>query len=274
MSPLIYRSVGKLIKGLRRLGLDVRPTTARSGGFNGMRLQWRGEGDDTIRGAIVSLDVAGVPLRLFVANDMDVIQSRHRQGTIYEPEELAIIAENYRGGTFLDVGSNVGNHAVYAALVLGATRVIAFEPQVDAAQILDANIALNGLHDRITVHRVGLSDCAGSAALQPLNNNLGATRLVANAKGSGGVQLAAGDDIVGDEPVAFVKIDTEGFEMEVLAGLRQTIARDRPTLFVEVENVNVPAFREFCAGLGFAVTREFRRYDSSINLLAVPPVAG
>jgi FkbM family methyltransferase len=271
MSPLIYRSVGKIIKLLRRTGLDIHPTTTRAGGFNGMLMQWRPDEPETPRGVVVTMPIADTALTLFVANDLDVIQSRHRRGAIYEPEELAIIARHFFGGCFLDVGSNVGNHALYAAKVLGASRVIAFEPQPVAARILEINVALNNLADRITVHRLGLSNRAGTAALRPLNNNLGATRLVADddAGRSGGVPLAIGDDLLDADQVDFIKIDTEGFEIPVLDGLRQTIVRCKPALFVEVENGNVAGFEQFCGELGYRITETFRRYDSSVNMLAV-----
>ena len=48
------------------------------------------------------------------------------------------------------------------------------------------------------------------------------------------VQTAKIDDL-GSADIGFIKIDVEGFESAVLRGARQTIARDRPTIFVEIE---------------------------------------
>ena len=36
-------------------------------------------------------------------------------------------------------------------------------------------------------------------------------------------------------PISFIKIDAEGFEQAVLDGARETIARDRPSLLIEME---------------------------------------
>lgn len=257
---------GRIIKLARRLGMDVMPTLTRDHSIAGARLAWRDEEPGLLRGAIVEGEHEGVPIKLFVANDLDVIQQVHRKGKLYEPEELALIKGAYRGGTFLDVGANVGNHALFAALVLGADKVIACEPQEAAARILETNAALNHVADRIAVHRVGLSDSAGQAALNVQSNNLGATRLEA---GDGGIELVTGDALVGDHPIGFIKIDTEGFELPVLRGLTATIARDHPPLFVEVETENLAEFEHFCTEHGYQITERFQRYQTSVNCLAI-----
>jgi hypothetical protein len=48
------------------------------------------------------------------------------------------------------------------------------------------------------------------------------------------VKTARIDDL-GLADIGFIKIDVEGFEDTVLRGARATIARDRPTLLVEIE---------------------------------------
>ena len=261
-----YRWGGRVIKLARRMGVDIRPTLTREHRIAGARLSWREEESGVLRGAIVEGEVEGVPIKLFVENDFDVIQQVHRRGTLYEPEELAIIKGAWRGGTFLDVGANVGNHALYAALVLGADKVIACEPQEEAARILETNAALNRVADRIELHRVGLSDSTGNAGLQLQSNNLGATRLTV---GAGGIELVTGDTLVGAQPIGFIKIDTEGFELPVLRGLAGTIARDHPPLFVEVEMDNVTGFEQFCAEHGYTIEERFQRYETSVNCLAI-----
>ncbi|MEQ8247918.1 MAG: FkbM family methyltransferase [Alphaproteobacteria bacterium] len=42
-------------------------------------------------------------------------------------------------------------------------------------------------------------------------------------------------DALGLTDIGFIKIDVEGFETEVLEGAREIIARDRPTLMIEIE---------------------------------------
>jgi hypothetical protein len=51
--------------------------------------------------------------------------------------------------------------------------------------------------------------------------------------------------------VAFVKIDVEGHELEVLRGAEQTLRRNRATILVEVKPPNRAAVADFLAGLGY-----------------------
>ena len=54
-----------------------------------------------------------------VTSEKDLIQTHHRLGHFYEPEELEIISNHFVKGTvFLDIGANVGNHSIYTALFL------------------------------------------------------------------------------------------------------------------------------------------------------------
>jgi hypothetical protein len=55
--------------------------------------------------------------------------------------------------------------------------------------------------------------------------------------------------------VGFIKIDVEGFEREVIAGARETLARERPRLLIEIEEYHTRRPIEedlaFVEGLGF-----------------------
>jgi FkbM family methyltransferase len=151
--------------------------------------------------------------------------------------------------------------------VLKAGRAVLFEPEPLAAQICEVNVALNQCEDRVELHRFGLSDAAGRASSTYFEHNLGATRL--SPADAGAIQLVRGDDVLRGEEVAFIKIDTEGFELKVLAGLVEMIERCRPPMLVEVENGNKQAFASFCEAHGYEVAQEFERPEAS-NLLIVP----
>lgn len=254
-----------IIQMLRQLGLNIAPLKNTAGQRTGLRLEWGQDDLDAVRGTVVFADHLGKPARFFAANDADKIQRHHRRGEFYEMEELAIIGEYFKGGTFVDIGANVGNHTLYALLHLGADRVIAFEPHPTAAAILEVNLLLNERMDRVTLHRCGVADEASMADFKMMANNLGATRLVEGQ----GVPIAVGDDKLQGERVDFLKIDTEGFELKVLAGLKNVIHEQRPPIFVELDDNNCPAFGALCEEMGYHIVREFRRYPTHINLLAV-----
>jgi FkbM family methyltransferase len=214
------------------------------------------------------MTVGNIPIRFFVENDFDEIQGAHRRGELYEAEELAIIGRHFAGGTFVDIGANVGNHSVYAAKVLKADKVIAFEPNPLAADLFEINSALNDCRGCLSLYRVGLSDSDGTARPTPEANNLGGTRLERDPEGS--LPIRCGDDFLKEEDLGFIKVDVEGSELSVLRGLSETIARSRPPLFAEVEDTNIDAFESYCASIGYSIREEYRRYSDATNFLVLP----
>jgi FkbM family methyltransferase len=138
------------------------------------------------------------------------------------------------GQTVLDVGANIGDHALAFARMTGPTGLVwAIEPQPGAFRLLCANLALNRVG-----HVMTLQAAAGAAP--------GRTRVpvldYAKPGNYGGV--AAGGDWGVEVPVVAIdalglaachllKLDVEGMENEALAGAARTIARCRPLLYVE-----------------------------------------
>ncbi|MEO1552129.1 MAG: FkbM family methyltransferase, partial [Pseudomonadota bacterium] len=155
---------------------------------------------------------------LFCVRDVtDTVQRCHLGGRFYEEALLQRITPLIpQGGTFVDVGANVGNHAIYAALVAGAGRIVPFEPNPAAFEILLANIMLNGLEDRADLSALGfgLSDEAqGGLTMSWHTRNLGGGKI----KGEGGdISVKRGDDHLAEVDVGFLKLDTEGMEMAAL----------------------------------------------------------
>lgn len=225
-----------------------------------------------IEGAIVSNEIFGRKISFFVTDKNDVIQRWHADGRFYEEEELAIISEFFpRGGVFVDVGANVGNHTIFVAKYLYPKDIILFEPNPQTVPLLMFNISLNDLREVVDLSHlgVGLSDTEGKAQTWAPPGNLGATRLRAS-NGADGLPLIRGDDVLMGRQIDFIKIDVEGMEMKILSGLCGTIARWRPSMFIEVENVNVEAFIEWANSYAYQVLRKYRRYKANENYIVVP----
>lgn len=229
----------------------------------------------TAPGQVVRAMIHGQPVHFFVANPRDTIQKIHATGAFYEAEELDIIRRWCPpGAVFLDIGSNVGNHSLYALKFLHASRAVLCEPNPEAVAILLANMGLNGLLDRCDTTKLGfgLSDRdEGGKTIQASARNLGGGRIMdAGEEAEGSITLRRGDDLLADVTPDFVKIDVEGMEMSVLSGLTDLIDRARPTLFVEVDNKNRDAFLQWVADNNYAVRARFRRYRTNENFLIVP----
>jgi len=221
-------------------------------------------------GDIVSFAQDGKTVRFFVCDPRDEVQAAHADGAFYEPEELALIAARLpAGGRFVDVGANVGNHAVFAAVVCGAGQVVCFEPSEAARLILAVNLALNGACDRVRIIDCAVSDRSGAARLErDASGALGTARLSPTGAGEA-VRTMRLDDAAFDGPIAFLKIDVEGHEVAALRGAEAVIRRDRPDILIEVADENRAATEALLAAYGYRIEATHRRYAENENLLAV-----
>lgn len=143
------------------------------------------------------------------------------QGRFYELPLLEHIRSLELGGTYLDIGTNVGNHAVFFAMFCPCDKVIGFEPMPHwRARALD-NIAANNCADKVEVLPVGLLDLAQQLEFNPYGtlHLLDCTTLDAALPNLLGVTL--------------VKMDVEGSEPRALLGGRQFFRRNRPVIFAE-----------------------------------------
>lgn len=126
------------------------------------------------------------------------------------------------GDLFVDVGSNAGAYALWAA-DCGAA-VIAVEPSAPSALMLRENVALNAGLD-IEVLQCAL---AGEPGEMRLTEGLDTTnRLIPGAAEGELVQVRTLDDLIGDRVAAGVKVDVEGAERLVLDGASRALDEAR-----------------------------------------------
>ena len=204
-------------------------------------------------------------------NPDDRIQRKHRRGKYYEPDELeAIRAYVKPGDIFCDLGTNIGNHTLFALLSLKVAKSIVVEPNVKAYELLVANLVLNNLLDKVDTQHLGLgvgSEASGGFGMSVPDRNLGAGTLQA---GTGDIEVRTADELLVGQHVDFVKIDVEGMEIDVIKGLRQTLSRCKPTVFVEIDRENNDAFCALMAELGYTEALEVRKLRFNRNAIFIP----
>jgi FkbM family methyltransferase len=137
----------------------------------------------------------------------------------------------------LDIGVDLGIYTRHFAKF--SSSVIAFEANPDVAKA-----ATRFLGHSATIHWAALSSSSGVGQLRvPLQGGKPTTALgtvsTANSLGNASfstieVPLRQLDDFALPS-VGFIKIDVEGHEEDVLLGAKALIARDRPSLMIEVE---------------------------------------
>ncbi len=184
------------------------------------------------------------------------------------------------GDTIWDVGANVGTHSVFLGKKVGNSgKVIAFEPEDKTSVRLQENIDLNHLTN-ITVAREALGDSESMHTLSVDSRPGSGKHSLLEIPGyqTTTVQVRRGDTLVAEHPDALpsvVKIDVEGFEVEVLKGMEKTLANPRCRLvlcevhneFLRRRNLDPASVREMLTEAGFVEFEEFAR-GPEVHLLA------
>lgn len=217
----------------------------------------------------LELDHRGRRLRLHLPNrETDHVQrgiaTRRR---FYEGDMLGHMEAMLRPGELVvDVGAYIGSHVVYLAGGCDA-RVVAFEPNPAAFSVLQRNVELNGLGERVQSRSCALGRERGRGTLvEPPEDNLGSAAVVADEAGE--VEVLPLDAVELPAPPRIVKIDVEGMEGAVLEGAADTIRRHRPLVYVEVSTkAALAGVLDRMRGWGYAATSQF---NATPTVLMVP----
>jgi len=185
------------------------------------------------------------------------------------------------GDTVVDVGANLG----FVSLMLAPRlrpggRVIALEPSPRTYRKLRATVEKNGLGDVVRTINAGAGASTGGATLHQVSASSGNATILGGEGPGEAISLTRLDDLGLDSSFRLLKIDTEGFESEVLKGGVEAIASHRPTIFIELGGHYLEgtlAAVELLSELGYE-TGALRRTDweavgNGANFLVAPRVA-
>jgi len=188
----------------------------------------------------------------------DFLQRAIAADCFERPEEDVTVRLLRPGDQVLDIGANIGYHALRWAQHVGpGGLVFAVEPAPPNHQALIANLALNPGLD-IEVHQVAFGDRSGDLTLSSDRPGVTSGSYSAVNPGSGGVVVRQQtvDEWAGDRDLSrlrLVKLDVEGWESLVLDGATQTIAKLRPHLMLEW-NLGHNATDELAGRIGRLIT--------------------
>jgi FkbM family methyltransferase len=163
---------------------------------------------------------------------------QRRLQKLIEPELNFLLEQCWDRGIAIDVGANEGLYSYAVAKLFD--RVEAFEPNETAsADLRDYNCP------KINLHGVALSRSEGEATLHvPIlahglisvgYGSLERETLPPSHSVTTQIVRTKTLDSYGFENIAFIKIDVEGHELQVLEGATETIARCRPIILLETK---------------------------------------
>jgi FkbM family methyltransferase len=155
-----------------------------------------------------------------------------------------------RGDIVIDVGANVGAHAVFLShLVRGEGRVLAFEPLAPNIEALGETILRRSRISNISIFQLAVGN-PGKAREEVVISAPGGdlTQASLRVHGAGSWEgktkvreynasltgLDRQAEVQALPSIEFIKIDVEGGELDVLKGAAQTIRRHHPLIYCEV----------------------------------------
>jgi FkbM family methyltransferase len=200
----------------------------------------------------------------------NAVSSSIINGWQYEPYMFEFLVRNNiqtTGRTIIDIGANNGSFAVdFAHLVGDKGNVYSFEPQRIIFYQLCGNVFMNGI-DNVHCYNLAIGNSDTDIQVQKPNYfqngnvNFGDVK-VGKVEGESVSVQQRRLDYFDFNDVVFIKIDVQGYELNVIKGAENTIRKHRPYLFVEFEDdllqeagTSEKELQEKIESLGYVVKR-------------------
>jgi FkbM family methyltransferase len=189
------------------------------------------------------------------------------------------------GMTVIDVGANFGYYSVlFGALVEDTGHVYAIEPNPAVVTRLRRSIDLNGFASRTTIVEAAAGAVHGGEVTlyaphgEPKNGTVvGSPEVISPELGTiHTVRKVSLDEVAaGASRIDFVKIDAEGAEEGIIAGMMNILTRDRPRLILEFNAARYRDPRGFLDQLQAFYTRmRFIDYQGAAVSITVSQITG
>jgi FkbM family methyltransferase len=185
-------------------------------------------------------------------------------GEQFDPDLVSVIAVLCDDGcNALDVGGNIGLTALALSQIVGSGKVVAVEPVPRTFNILSSNVS--GM-ENVSTRNFAFGKVSGTLPMQGYEDNLSGS-FIADAfhindsnHFTVDVPVKTIDEsfaTLGLESLDFMKIDVEGFELDVLEGGIETLNRFKPRVVLEMNHwclnmfrrISIPEFRERLAAI-------------------------
>jgi FkbM family methyltransferase len=192
------------------------------------------------------LHVEGYPGRFAIGPKSDILRRIVVSGN-YEPALVQVCKAHVDPSRdAIDVGANVGLYSLLLADLIPKGRVLAIEPTPAALKRLRRNISMNQCDDRVIVFpgAAAASDVEVRISTVPGKEEYSTAGVLEHPSvrdaviESINISARAVDTLVEELSLnpGFIKIDVEGMEHTVLAGMQSTIEKFRPVILAELSD--------------------------------------
>lgn len=147
-------------------------------------------------------------------------------------EFLRPVSSIFKTTTALDIGANIGNHSLYFSSIF--SKVIAFEPSSIIYRLLEINTEST---ENVKIEKLALGSHESDSILYSNSSNYGSSSIIEDHELfqiQENIKIKPLDDLdFGTNSISLIKIDVEGFEIEVLKGSTKTIKIHQPLIILE-----------------------------------------
>ena len=184
----------------------------------------------------------GIQLKLNISNVVDHLKYFLFKDAGFE-NFLNLLQPHF---TILDIGANIGMTALEFANKASTGKVVCFEPSPSNFERLKENISLNDFKNIIT-SKTGIGTVPGQFKLyNVVDNNPGMKRILEEAESANFESETIVVDTLESQleklnihQIDAIKIDVEGFELEVLKSAITILENFKPVLFIELDDNNL-----------------------------------
>ena len=165
-----------------------------------------------------------VPQKIY---GLEVFYHKHNLH-ILEPQTLA----KMRGKDFIDVGASIGDSAIVFERDFSDKNIYSFEPTKQRYELMLHTLKLNNSSRVIPINK-GLG--AQNSTIK-IDANIASSILIRDDDKIENIEIITLDNFVQEHKieVGFIKVDTEGFEMEFLKGAKETICTQKPAMLISI----------------------------------------
>ncbi|MDH5740480.1 MAG: FkbM family methyltransferase [Nitrospira sp.] len=193
---------------------------------------------------------------------------------VYEPEvcrQLVQALKDKPSPMCLDIGANIGLMTLNVLAEVPHAHIVAFEPGGHQAELLEKNVTVNSLCDRVRVVRSALSNHVGTAEFSIHESRHASGDGFFDTRRAGRTKtmevpvttLDSWWQAVGYPHIDAVKIDTEGAELWVLEGSKAMLDQCRPLVVFELHPKNIRVYPYDAVD----ILRFFDRHDYSVSTM-------
>ena len=153
----------------------------------------------------------------------------------HDQNMLPLLKEFIKNGdVVLDIGAFIGDHTIYYSKLVGDNgSVIAFEPNRDSFFCLEHNLKA---YKNVELINSAIGKEYGFVRTVDVLGNIGMNFLIPD--NLGGIVIYSLNQMEIDR-IDFIKIDVEGYELDVLIGGKETINKFKPTMLIEINDATL-----------------------------------